>query len=306
MSAPLRVATYNLYLGADLSLLLGDRTQAELARSRAEVQRQLAATAFPERAAAVAAVLVRARLDVIGLQEVCRWYAGGELMWDQLDSLLGELERLGEPYDVVAEQDTFGGAGDVVAPTGEPVELRVAGRDVILRRRTSAWQVGSTSMGRYRQALGVPANGVLISIDRGWCQAGLRHPSGPVVSMVSTHTEAYERGSRDTQRDELLAAMPAGPVVVVGDFNAPPSSVGMPPEFTDAWVAAGHDEHLGGTCCLNGDLSGGTFAERIDYVWVRGPRVLECRRLGADPEDRTPSGLWPSDHAGVLASLACE
>jgi hypothetical protein len=31
--------------------------------------------------------------------------------------------------------------------------------------------------------------------------------------------------------------------------------------------------------------------------------VLDIRRVGDQPGDRTPSGLWPSDHAGVIATL---
>ena len=29
----------------------------------------------------------------------------------------------------------------------------------------------------------------------------------------------------------------------------------------------------------------------------------EFERVGYEQEDRTPSGLWPSDHAGVVARL---
>ena len=44
--------------------------------------------------------------------------------------------------------------------------------------------------------------------------------------------------------------------------------------------------------------------ERIDYVFVRDADVRECRVVGDQPEDRTrPGGLWPSDHAGVVARL---
>ncbi len=56
----LRVATYNLYLGADLSLLFGVADLDELAKQVRVVREQLEATRFEERARAVAAMLGRA------------------------------------------------------------------------------------------------------------------------------------------------------------------------------------------------------------------------------------------------------
>jgi hypothetical protein len=34
-----------------------------------------------------------------------------------------------------------------------------------------------------------------------------------------------------------------------------------------------------------------------------GFSVRDIKLVGEKPSDRTPSGLWPSDHAGVVASL---
>jgi endonuclease/exonuclease/phosphatase family metal-dependent hydrolase len=130
-----------------------------------------------------------------------------------------------------------------------------------------------------------------------------------VFRLVDTHTEAYEPGSRNRQRDELLDLLGPTevPLVVVGDFNAGPEDVGMPESFEDAWTGAGNASGGPGawTCCQPADLGGDISAldERIDYVWVRGLRVEGSRRIGAAPEDRTPEGLWPSDHAGVVADL---
>ena len=54
-----------------------------------------------------------------------------------------------------------------------------------------------------------------------------------------------------------------------------------------------------GVACPSSDLS-----VRIDYVLGRGPIAAQNLYLvGATPSARTPSGLWPSDHAGVVATL---
>ena len=44
---------------------------------------------------------------------------------------------------------------------------------------------------------------------------------------------------------------------------------------------------------------------RIDYVLYqpRGVEAVAAEVLGEELEDRTPTGLWPSDHAGVVATL---
>jgi len=46
------------------------------------------------------------------------------------------------------------------------------------------------------------------------------------------------------------------------------------------------------------------MSHRIDLVQFRGPFTVEdVQVVGASPADRVPLGLWPSDHAGVVATL---
>src|SRR5262249_48502887 len=47
-----------------------------------------------------------------------------------------------------------------------------------------------------------------------------------------------------------------------------------------------------------------TMSRRIDLVQFRGPFTIEdVQVVGPSPTDRPPLGLWPSDHAGVVATL---
>ena len=307
MPARIRVATWNLYLGADLSVLLGPATGEELDAYRADVQRQLDVTAFPGRAPAIAEVLARERPDLVGLQEVCTWHADGELLWDYTHDLLQQLEKRGEPYDVVVTQPTFHGSGGVDRD-GRTVTMRLEGHNTILRRRGSAVEVESVAAQMYGSALTARLMGSLeITIDRGWCAARCS-VDGAGFTFVDTHTEAYDAGPRNRQRAELVEVLPAElPLVLVGDFNATPGSVGMPPELSDAWLEAGNPSEgpEAATCCQAGDLANpeSQLTDRIDYMWVRDVGVASCARLGADAADRTDSGLWPSDHAGLVAEL---
>ena len=308
MSQRVRMATYNLYLGADLGLLLGDVPADQLEDRTTEVLRQLEVTAFPRRAAAIAELFVRERLDLVGLQEVCTWHSGDQLMWDCTRELLAALETLGEPYDVVVSQPAFTGAGEVERD-GDRATMRLEGRNVILRRRSSAVVIETTSLGMFDKALTTRLmESMEVSIGRGWCAAECT-VSDARFTFVNTHTEAYEAASRDSQRTELVEVLGAAGqrLVLVGDFNAEPGQVGMPSDVRDAWLEAGNpsDGPEAATCCQAGDLANETslLTERIDYVWVRGVEVEECTRFGGEPQERTERGLWPSDHAGVAATV---
>ena len=45
---------------------------------------------------------------------------------------------------------------------------------------------------------------------------------------------------------------------------------------------------------------------RYDLVLYRGNKIRArtMKRVGVLPSERTSSGMWPSDHAGVVATLA--
>jgi endonuclease/exonuclease/phosphatase family metal-dependent hydrolase len=304
----LRVATYNLYLGADLSLLF-DVTDLDALAKRARVVRdQLEATRFRERARAVAKVLTRERPDLVGLQEVSRWTltpTDGEeqVTVDFLPALLDALAKAGCPYDVHAVNPNFGG--------GMPLDdgwVGLRGSNVTLVRRGAPVEVTGEATAMYDASLQVVTGiqGVTFPVERGWGRVDVR-VDGRSLRFVNTHTEAYDAAVRDAQRDELLAAIPVdedGIVVMVGDFNAPPDAVGMPEGWTDAWTQGQGD---GFTCGQPAGLCNetGSLHERIDYVWVRGAEVTAARVVGDRSEDRSaPHRLWPSDHAGVVADLA--
>lgn len=121
-------------------------------------------------------------------------------------------------------------------------------------------------------------------------------------------------------------------VVLVGDFNSDPDAGPLVPclapgglcptpyallsqaGYVDTWSARGGRWDAGLTCCQEEDLRNASsiLSERVDQIWVRkapdhygGPVVRGVRAevLGDEPADKTPNGLWPSDHAGVAARM---
>lgn len=304
------VATYNLYLGADLTVIFAVTSPEDLAGKARLVLDQVVATDFPARAEAIARVLVEEQVDVVGLQEVASWSRAvvdprgerHEVWLDFLSVLLGALERAGEPYDVHASAANFQGGAHVAGASS----MAVQGRNVILVRRRSGVRVsGERTFGfssSLKIATGMPDLVLDVGRSWGWVDAEV---DGSTFRFVNVHTEAWEPRIRDAQRDEVLATLAASdrPLVVVGDFNATPEVVGMPAEYVDAWAVAGRGG-AGLTSGQNTGLTGDHALEtRIDYVWVRGADVADCRVVGGRPQDRTSSGLWPSDHAGVVAEV---
>lgn len=115
------------------------------------------------------------------------------------------------------------------------------------------------------------------------------------------------------------------PVVYVGDFNTVAGLgtyqilVGNSGRI-DAWLKkngmaascpeprpVGDHDRSGCTCCQNPKLNNpmSELDHRVDLVIVPpGTDIAEVKLIGADPADRTPSGLWPSDHAGVVVSFS--
>ena len=75
--------------------------------------------------------------------------------------------------------------------------------------------------------------------------------------------------------------------------------------YTDNWMDL--TDEPSATCCQSDDLvnRSSTLSGRIDMIFHRGDLTpLSASVVGNQIEDRTASGLWPSDHAGVVATLS--
>lgn len=317
----LTVATYNLYLGGDIAPVLnpaGDPLAAA-AKLFADVQ----ATRFPERALALAELIADEGPHVVGLQEVSLWEVGAmptgpfAAVLDFQALLLAALAAEGVPYVAVATNDNF--ASPPVPIPGAGV-VKLTDRDVIIvradvlgsRLRTTNVSEQNNFVARLETTL--PSIGS-IAVLRGWSSVDVTF-SGKTVRVANTHLEVDSFAPiRDAQAQELAAALGASPhpVVVLGDLNADPGSGAAKIlvdalDLEDAWEeeGSGPGYTAGQDALLRNDPS--TLDRRIDYVLYqddRRPRVEaeDAEVIGEEPADRTVSGLWPSDHAGVVADL---
>jgi endonuclease/exonuclease/phosphatase family metal-dependent hydrolase len=326
---PVKVMTRNLYLGADLSPAIEAASIPEVLAAGAQIFSTVQRTSFPERAVALASEIADADPVLLGLQEVAVWYSGPfndgqpatNVEYDFLQILLQELAAAGAPYDVVRAQDE----ADIEGPAGAPFfkDFRLVQRDVILVKAGLGGDVQLTNpqSANFASTLVIPTGtGQQITVKRGWTSVDAT-VNKRSFRFVNTHLEAFHPLIRLQQAQELVA--PSGPVgsapgdvVLVGDINSGPElpvpanrlaygalvAAGM----VDTWLAT-HPGDPGFTSGYDELLLDppGTLEHRVDHVMVRGSvEILRSRLYGIDPDNRTPSGMWPSDHAGVLATVA--
>lgn len=337
-AATLRVMTRNLYLGADLTPVLRAANPPALIDAVTAVYRNVQATNFPERAEALADEIAESNPHLVGLQEAVLWRSqtpagpgsATHVEYDFLQILLDELSARGKHYAAV-KTVTVGSDFEAprINPAGGLQDIRLTDRDVLLARTdlpARVFSVANAQAATFENAvtlcvtgLGCPP-GPPIVLRRGWvaADATLR---GHTSRVVTTHLEPVSPAVQELQGNELLAG-PLNtklPTVLLGDLNSAAGGVGATPGtatrtycnllaagFTDAW-AAHRGRGPGFTCCQAPNLLNpvSTLTQRIDYVLYRGRGItaVSTHRVGASPADRTPSGLWPSDHAGVRSVL---
>jgi hypothetical protein len=328
------VMTRNLYQGADLGPVIAAQTQTEFLLAVAAVLTEARATDLSGRMQAIAAEIDRARPDLIGLQEAVLWRTQSPADFsptpnatsveaDLLQLLLSALAARGLKYDVVAVQDGFDVEAPGLFPTGL-IDVRLTQREVILARHSAPMKLTNPQSGQYAARITIPTIiGVPVSLPWAWASVDVRSHDH-AFRFATTHLDSVSGAIQQAQASEFLAG-PGDtplPIVWVGDFNSDADGTpitGVPPAtatygsiiaagFEDTWVAK-HPSDPGLTCCHDADLLNPTssLTERIDLILTRGDiSVEEAGRVGDDPAERLPSGLWPSDHAGVVVSLELE
>jgi endonuclease/exonuclease/phosphatase family metal-dependent hydrolase len=252
---------------------------------------------------------------------------------DFLAILRQQLRNVGARYRVVVVQREF----DAELPTdvdgsdatgtgplaflGADFDARLTMRDVILARKGSKVRLGRTRKGHFETRYEPNVGGVVIPVDRGWAsvEARVRHRSAGKrrtsrFRFIDTHLEAFgDPRIREAQAKELIA----GPldtrrqVILVGDLNSgiarhnEPERPGDDLAFRALADFGMKDNGAVQSCCYDSLFDpNAVFDHTVDHVLTKRP--LKTRRAyvtGDDPGERTASGLWPSDHGGVVSRL---
>ena len=261
-----------------------------------------------------------------------------EVALDYLALLQDALQARGLAYDVAALSENF----DIEVPMlvgfegGIPqlADIRLTDSDVILVRSDVPHDDATTHRFETNLVLelGDPAaGGVTFEVARGFAAVDIR-VKGIDYRVVTTHLEPADPGGvvnpqleqlQLAQAGELLEQLAGegGRVILTGDLNSAADGPGtratyerfLASGFVDAW-SVGRPRGPGFTSNQSADLrnESSELFHRIDFVLYRDAATsgdgrfrgsLEAERVGEEREDRTASGLWPSDHAGVAATL---
>lgn len=319
---PLTVMTYNVYVGANMEALLSITNLVEVPGAVADVYAAFGASDFPGRAAGIAGIIKAQHPHIIGLQEISLLrrqspgdrLTGGEpaeeVVLDFLEILMDALQAEGLNYQIAAKVQNF----DIEMPMGSFTEyddIRLTDFDVILTR--SDVTVSRPTSVNFETLFAVEA--LFIEVLRGYTAIDAT-VSGTTYRVINTHLESFLKDVRVAQAQELIEALHSEtlPVILLGDFNTPaPDGTAyqmlLSAGYIDTWQI--DSEGTGNTCCqgkaLQNEMS--EHHKRIDQIFVRNldpPTAVMTSTIGDKPEDKLSSGLWPSDHAGVVAQFVFE
>lgn len=313
------VMSRNLYLGADIIKLAAAQNANDLQNQVQAVHQIIDQTNFPLRAKAIAAEVKSTKPDVINLQEVTTIYRGADgvhdgvknsttVLYDWMKSLQTELKAKGLKYKVASRQTSF----DVETASAEGYDLRLKYGDAVLVKtgKGSRVKVKKGFTGTFTDQLNVPlADGQTAKLTRGW--AGIQGVvAGKRFIDLDPHAEAYSDDIATNQFKELLkraAKSKKVATIIAGDFNSDPTAPGAKAGGYNAVKAAGFKDTSPrvNTCCQNETVNNNpsTLSQWIDHIVVRPKaKVLKHSVVGNQLSDMI-GGLWPSDHAGVVATL---
>jgi hypothetical protein len=323
------VMTYNVNEGTDFEQVVGTTSVTDFLLGVGQVITQVQGTNPPERMRAVSRQILAAQPELLSIQEVDQWYTGAfdpvagtcgtmTLEYDMLQELLTDLEKQGGHYEVAVQvpQYIFPPTPGLIPPT-DYICVAVNDYNVILARMdlpSEVFQWSNPQSGQFVNELVLPTPVGPVPLPRSWASVDAQFFGHP-FHYINTHLESFDPNIRELQGGELRAG-PANsslPVIIAMDSNAQAFPLPKDPTYVDFRAAGFHDvwsrlfpKNAGLTCCQSEPDNNPTseLYQRIDLVLTLG-RVdpFGASLIGTDPKSRTPDGLWPSDHAALVADV---
>ena len=260
------------------------------------------------------------------------------VVFDYLELLMGALAVRG--LDYVAIEDATAWNADIEFPmaaydefcnlTSIPMDLRLTDRDVVLVRGDLATANAMSANFAVNLPVAIDVGGPLplaFEFTRGF--GALDVTVGKYTYRVAnTHLEVGDADDPYSplnviqyfQTLELIGTVIGTPLPlsVIGDFNSSPGLFDPRPAYAtmtgagyiDLWTVRKGRYDPGFTCCQDEYLRNVASAldERIDHVFSRLPvgsdlMPIHSDVVGDSNNEKSTSGLWPSDHAGVVTTL---
>ena len=237
--------------------------------------------------------------------------------------VIGSQDELSAELPVDADQSDATGTGPL-AGFGADFDERILIRDVVLVRKGTKVKLGAVNSSNYVTRYEPSVGGILIPVDRGWISVEAkvkgkgkkkgRKAKSSKFRFINTHLEAYGPPTiREAQAKELIAgpANTSKQVILVGDLNSGVARHNEPEQPGDelafqAFEAAGFKDNGAVHTASHDNLfdPGDGFDHTVDHVLTKpGLKTKKAFVTGGDPAEMTPSGIWPSDHGGVVSRL---
>jgi endonuclease/exonuclease/phosphatase family metal-dependent hydrolase len=309
---PVSFLTWNLYLGADIEALLTTPPPLNQIPVRVtEVFQKVLATNFPVRVKSIAREIALKKPDLIGLQEAVIWQQVIPyfrlVTIDFLQLLLDELKKLGLQYEIAAQNSNV----SIELPDSQGNIIRLLDRDIILIRTSRKLKIVNKKEANFKSNLDIQIAGQTFKTVRGWSFVDVK-TDGITFRVVNTHLDPKAKIQVE-QIKEILDG-PANtilPLIILGDLNSdavhhdtPTYRILINSGFKDIWRKVGNGSGL--TCCQGADLlnSVSGLNSRIDFLLFKnGWKPISATLVGDNSNEKTYTGLWPSDHAGVSGTL---
>jgi hypothetical protein len=334
------VLTRNVYVGTSTEAIMMADDPSEIPALATEAFLLLQATNFPERAYSLAKEIKMTKPALVGLQEISlvRTQIPGDffvdprpnaedVVYEYLEILMQALADFDLNYQVSGIVENFDVEVPMVVGFDENDapqfgDIRLTDYDVVLARRDV--DIKNVVTNNYQYNLFIDDLG--LEVLRGYITLDAK--VGPKkIRFANTHLEAL---TGDPELDPIITEIQVAqameligsladeekPIVMVGDFNSPAPfgdtyQYVLSEGFHDAWnnnrITCNEDGYTFGH---DADLRNrfADFSERIDFVFTRTPGEnlapsTSVIVVGDEYRNRTISGLWPSDHGGVVAKL---
>jgi len=253
---------------------------------------------------------------------------------DFLQVYTDALAAAGLDYDVVAVAPQFTAEVPMVDVPGacgvHPQclsDMRLQDYDVILARADVDYDQATVVEANFPEALTLVMPPIGLPLPRGWASVDAT-VAGVDFRFAVTHLEPPDQDGIVIPDLELLQRAQAAylqgellsdglPVILLGDLNTDANGLSTATYgdfLAGGWIDAWGRQADGSTCCQTEDLLTwpSILDRRVDLILLHGdfdlgPRGFEggvqAWTVGDAGSDRTPEGLWPSDHAGVVAAI---
>ena len=314
---PLTVMSRNLYLGADVGVAMD--LIPDFSAAAQFMWNQVQATDFSKRAPVLAAEVIAADADVVGLQEATHWYCKKNLwskkviVFDFTKQFLAATKAAGSEY-VLATHDGVDALNIGYSIPAIPYLTMVEDPhtfqplfgsdkaacgfeigDAIVVKKELADKVIQVGNSEYDVSYSIIPK--VMTIYRGYTWIDLDH-NGSKVRIVSTHLESlWDSGkvpNSALQAQQLIEDLSKTtmPVVVIGDFNADPND----PRQAGGYNPGGQPESSDACLEQGAPTSVSNMLSECNAYW----RMRQAGFIDAGPEIWNPKNLtW-----GMSALLA--